>query len=33
MPYVHMGFMMVLYSSSLFSSVNCDFRPIIQYIR
>ena len=26
MPYVHMGFMMVLYSSSLFSSDNCRVR-------
>ena len=33
MPYVQMGFRIVLYISSLFSSDSFDFRPIIQYMR
>jgi hypothetical protein len=32
-PYVHIGFNIVLYSISLFSSDNSDFLPMIQYIR
>jgi len=33
MPYVQMGFRIVLYISNLFSSDSFDFLPIIQYTR
>jgi len=32
-PYVHIGFSIVLYSRSLFSSDKSDLLPMIQYIR
>ena len=32
-PYVHIGFSIVLYSRSLFSSDNSDLLPMIQNIR
>ena len=33
MPYVQMGFRIVLYISNLFSSDSFDFLPMIQYMR